>query len=127
MRSAWVSEYAGVLLDADEARALPLESKSWLRTLVSQFWEVDGNPSRFTDGHIEMARRHVLGSLINHSVKRQNCSFETEEWQSDDLKSYGGLAYPKCIFIQATRDIYPHEQLLVSYGATSEFFQHIPF
>jgi hypothetical protein len=122
-----VSEYAGLLLNSNEARLLPEEEQTWFRTLVSSFWEIDGNPSRFTNGHIEMARRHVLGSLVNHSVQRRNCSFETEDWESKDLQSTNGLTYSKCIFIRATRDIYPHEQLLISYGATANRFYRIPF
>ena len=122
-----MTEYAGLLLTPDEARTLPAEDQTWIRTLVSSFWEVDGNPSRFTNGHIEMAQRHVLGSLLNHSVKRRNCTFETEDWESKDLRSVNDLTYSKCIFIRATRDIYPHEQLLISYGATANRFYRIPF
>jgi hypothetical protein len=73
-----------------------------------------------------MAQRHVLGSLINHSFKRQNCSFETEDWASQDLVSADGLSYSKCIFIRATRDILPNEQLLVSYGASASKFPNLP-
>lgn len=109
------------------AGGLPPASRAWIRTLSSQFWEVDGNPNLFTEGHIEMARNHILGSLFNHSIRRQNCSFETEEWRSDDLKSFDCQVYSKCIFIRATRDIYPNEQLLDSYGASADSFQHIPF
>lgn len=127
LHSAWVSEYGGFLVRSEDARRLPPASRAWIRTLSSQFWEVDGNPSLFTEGHIEMARNHILGSLFNHSLRRQNCSFETEEWRSDDLKSFDRQVYSKCIFIRATRDIYPHEQLLVSYGASADSFQHIPF
>jgi hypothetical protein len=116
-----------LLLNPNEARLLPEEDQTWIRTLASSFWEVDGNPSRFTNGHIEMARRHVLGSLINHSNRRLNCTFETEDWESKDLRSGNGLAYSKSIFIRADRDIYPHEQLLISYGATANRFHRIPF
>jgi len=123
----WVTEYAGLLITSDEARALPPDNQTWLRTLASSFLEVDGNPSHFPNGHIGMAHRHVLGSLINHSVKRQNCSFETEDWASEDLKSADGLSYSKCIFIRATRDIFPNEQLLVSYGTTASEFPNLHF
>ena len=127
LRSAYITEYSGVLLDSDEARVLPRDSQSWLRTLSSQFYEIDGNPSLFAEGHIEMARRHILGSLCNHSDRRQNCLFEIKEWYSKELRSTSQQAFMKCTFIRATRDIYPHEQLLVSYGATADSFQHIPF
>lgn len=122
--SADLSEYGGYLLSAEQARALPPESQAWLRTLSSMFYELDGNPSRFTNAHIEMAQRHVLGSLINHSFRRQNCLFASEEWSSPDVMSG---KYFKCIFIRATRNIYAHEQLLISYGTTANGFPHIPF
>jgi hypothetical protein len=122
----WVTEYAGLLITSDEARALPPDNQTWLRTLASSFLEVDGNPSHFPNGHIDMAQRHVLGLLINHSFKRQNCSFETEDWASQDLVSADGLSYSKCIFIRATRDILPNEQLLVSYGASASKFPNLP-
>jgi hypothetical protein len=116
-----------LLLEPHEARLLPEEAQTWIRTLASSFWEVDGNPSHFSEGHIEMARKHVLGSLVNHSVRRRNCTFETEDWESIHLRSTKGLAYSKSIFIRATRDIYPHEQLLISYGTTANRYRLIPF
>jgi hypothetical protein len=105
---------------------MPEEAQTWIRTLVSSFWEVDGNPSHFSEGHIEMAQKHVLGSLVNHSVRRRNCTFETEDWASQDLMSADGLSYSKCIFIRATRVIFPNEQLLVSYGASASKFPNLP-
>lgn len=106
---------------------MPPESQIWIRTLASSFWEIDGNPSNFTNGHITMANRHVLGSLVNHSFKRRNCSFHLEDWESPDLRSDDGLTYSKCIFIIADRDIYPHEQILISYGAIGNRFDNVPF
>jgi hypothetical protein len=122
-----LSEFGGTLLSSEEARSLPSELQAWLRTLSSMFYEIDGNPTRFTNGYIEMAHRHALGSVINHSFKRQNCSFHTVEWTSKNVFSAKKLKYAKCIFLKANRNIYPHEQLLVSYGSTANGFYHIPF
>jgi hypothetical protein len=121
----WVTEYGGMLISPSTARQLPPAMQTWLRTLSSQFWEIDGNPIHF-NGYIDMAQRHVLGSLINHSFKRQNCSFECEDWDSSDVLSGDGLRFSKCIFMRATRDIYPNEQLLASYGATAYCFPNLP-
>jgi len=107
---------------------MPAYLRSWLRTLSSMHTEIDGNPSRFVGGHSTMAERHLLGSLINHSLRRQNCDFVPVDETSEELQDAIGRQQQGALLIKATRDILENEQLLVSYGSSaSNFRRHVPF
>lgn len=111
-----------------EARAMPAYLQSWLRTLSSMHTEIDGNPSRFVGGHSTMAERHLLGSLINHSGRRQNSDFVAVDETSEELQDSIGRQQQGALLIKATRNIFKHEQLLVSYGSSARnFSRHVPF
>ena len=117
-------------MSASEARALPVGQRAWLRTLTSQRLEIDGNPSIPENGGPSvMAEKHTLGSLVNHSTKGKNCEFRKEYWTSDSLVDTHGRWGPvkESLFLRATRDIFPHEQLLVCYGSQADGFYQIPF
>ena len=125
--SAFITEYGGVLISASTARAMPAALQAWLRTLSSMHSEIDGNPSRFAEGHITMADRHVLGSLLNHSIRRQNTEFFPVDETSPELVDEVGRQQQGALLIRATRNIHANEQLLISYGSSAKSFRHIPF
>jgi SET domain len=111
-----------------DAKALPTRYQVWMRTLSSMAWEIDGNPELEENGGIAtMAGRHIVGSLLNHSKRRKNCVFVGKDWKSPDLKDRYGVVTQKSMFLQAIRDIFPHEQLLVCYGSQANGFHFIPF
>jgi hypothetical protein len=127
---AKVTEYGCLVLRSIEARALPFRLQAWLRTLSSQCLEIDGNPSiPENGGPSEMAQRHTLGSLLNHSTKRKNCEFQKQYWTSNALVDKNGTRHTvkESLFLRATREIFPHEQLLVCYGSQVDGFYEIPF
>jgi hypothetical protein len=111
-----------------EARAMPAHLQAWMRTLSSMHTEIDGNPSRFIGGYSTMAARHLLGSLINHSFRRQNSDFVPVDETSEELQDARGRQQQGALLIKATRNIFKHEQLLVSYGSSAKNFRrHVPF
>jgi SET domain len=127
---AKVTEYGCLVRSAIEARALPPDLRAWLRTLTSQHLEIDGNPSiPVNGGPAVMATKHTIGSFFNHSTKGKNCEFQKEEWTSQSLVDTHGRPGPvkESLFLRATRDIFPHEQLLVDYGSQADGFFQIPF
>jgi hypothetical protein len=96
--------------------ALPENLRRWIRTLVFNQVDIDGNPNHPLNGGVAgLANSHAVGSLLNHSRIYAKCSYYPSDLISTYLISSDGTNVMGCIFIRAERKIYAHEHLLTNY------------
>ena len=100
-----------------------------MRTLSTHNLVIDGYPDLDENGGSKgLADVHCVGSFINHSSANNNVKFKVIDYQSPHL-IYRLEAPMRSIILHATRKIFEHEQLLVSYESVhfADLSVEIPF
>ena len=94
--------------------------------------QIDGNPKHLqARGMAGLAKHGGVGSIVNHSSKRQNAkcvderfTSRTLSWAYNESGSYQNSSLPSgadetipsgAVILYATRNIYPGEQILTNY------------
>ena len=95
---------------------LPADARKWIRTLMFNAVDLDGNPNHALNGGIlGMANSHCVGSLINHSNRHAKCVMWPRDLNSPYHLTPDNTHIMGCLFVRAARRILLHEHLLIDY------------
>ena len=103
----------------------------WLRTVVLNRVDIDGNPNIRQNGGIRgLADVHCLGSMGNHG-RRKTADYKIYEYTSCqallDPDSTSDVSVGRCMVLLASRDIQKDEQIICNYEPNAAKDMDIPF
>ena len=125
-----ITEYGRVFVERETIVGDGRETR-WLRTVVLNRVDIDGNPSIRQNGGIRgLADVHCLGSMGNHG-RRKTADYKIYDYTSCqaliDLENNIDVSMGKCMVLLASRDIQKDEQIICNYGPNAAKDMDIPF
>ena len=125
-----ITEYGRVFV---ERETIVRDSREtlWLRTVVLNRVDIDGNPNIRQNGGIRgLADVHCLGSMGNHG-RRKTADYKIYEYTSCqallDPDSTSDVSVGRCMVLLASRDIQKDEQIICNYEPNAAKDMDIPF
>ena len=125
-----ITEYGRVFVERETVVKYSRETL-WLRTVVLNRVDIDGNPNIPQNGGIRgLADVHCLGSMGNHG-KTKNAGYKIYDFTScqalRDHDTESDVAVGKCMVLIASRDIQKDEQIICNYEPNAAKDMDIPF
>ena len=125
-----ITEYGRVFVEREAIVGDGRETR-WLRTVVLNRVDIDGNPNIRQNGGIRgLADVHCLGSMGNHG-KRKNADYKIYDFTSCqallDPETNSDESVGQCMVLLASRDIQKDEQIICNYGPNAAKDLDIPF
>lgn len=125
-----ITEYGRVFVER-ETSVRDSREKQWLRTVVLNRVDIDGNPNIRQNGGIRgLADVHCLGSMGNHG-RRKTADYKIYDYTSCqallDPDSTSDVSAGRCIVLVASRDIQKDEQIICNYEPNAAKDMDIPF
>ena len=113
-----ITEYGRVFVERETIVGDGRETR-WLRTVVLNRVDIDGNPNIRQNGGIRgLADVHCLGSMGNHG-RRKTADYKIYDYTSCqallDPDSKSDVSVGKCMVLLASRDIQKDEQIICNY------------
>ncbi len=125
-----ITEYGRVFVERETIVGDGRETR-WLRTVVLNRVDIDGNPNIRQNGGIRgLADVHCLGSMGNHG-RRKTADYKIYDYTSCqaliDLENNIDVSLGKCMVLLASRDIQKDEQIICNYEPNAAKDMDIPF
>lgn len=125
-----ITEYGRVFVERETIVGDGRETR-WLRTVVLNRVDIDGNPNIRQNGGIRgLADVHCLGSMGNHG-RRKTADYKIYDYTSCqaliDLENNIDVSMGKCMVLLASRDIQKDEQIICNYEPNAARDMDIPF
>ena len=125
-----ITEYGRVFVERETIVGDGRETR-WLRTVVLNRVDIDGNPNIRQNGGIRgLADVHCLGSMGNHG-RRKTADYKIYDFTSCqallDPDSKSDVSLGKCMVLLASRDIQKDEQIICNYEPNAAKDMDIPF
>ena len=125
-----ITEYGRVFVERETIVGDGRETR-WLRTVVLNRVDIDGNPNIRQNGGIRgLADVHCLGSMGNHG-RRKTADYKIYDYTSCqallDLENSIDVSLGKCMVLLASRDIQKDEQIICNYEPNAAKDMDIPF
>ena len=125
-----ITEYGRVFVERETIVGDGRETR-WLRTVVLNRVDIDGNPNIRQNGGIRgLADVHCLGSMGNHG-RRKTADYKIYDYTSCqallDLENNIDVSLGKCMVLLASRDIQKDEQIICNYEPNAARDMDIPF
>ena len=125
-----ITEYGRVFVEREEIVRDGRDTQ-WLRTVVLNRVDIDGNPNIRQNGAIRgFADVHCLGSMGNHG-RRKTADYKIYDFTSCqallDPDSKSDVSVGKCMVLLASRDIQKDEQIICNYEPNAAKDMDIPF
>ena len=125
-----ITEYGRVFVERETIVGDGRETR-WLRTVVLNRVDIDGNPNIRQNGGIRgLADVHCLGSMGNHG-RRKTADYKIYDYTSCqallDPENNSDVSLGKCMVLLASRDIQKDEQIICNYEPNAAKDMDIPF
>ena len=125
-----ITEYGRVFVERETIVGDGRETR-WLRTVVLNRVDIDGNPNIRQNGGIRgLADVHCLGSMGNHG-RRKTADYKIYDYTFCqallDPETKSDVSVGKCVVLLASRDIQKNEQIICSYEPNAAKDMDIPF
>ena len=125
-----ITEYGRVFVEREEIVRDGRDTQ-WLRTVVLNRVDIDGNPNIRQNGGIRgLADVHCLGSMGNHG-RRKTADYKIYDYTSCqallDPETKSDVSVGKCMVLLASRDIQKDEQFICNYEPNAAKDMDIPF
>ena len=125
-----ITEYGRVFVERETIVGDGRETR-WLRTVVLNRVDIDGNPNIRQNGGIRgLADVHCLGSMGNHG-RRKTADYKIYDYTSCqallDPEHNSDVSLGNCMVLLASRDIQKDEQIICNYEPNAAKDMDIPF